>query len=121
MARHVRKGDMVIINAGSQKGKTGTVMRVDTKNERVYIKGLNLRTKHLKPTRVSPQGGIITKEAPIHLSNVQPVIDGKPARVRFTLRPDGSKVRVAVRGGKELGELGVVRSATAKKAKAAVR
>jgi large subunit ribosomal protein L24 len=103
MARHVRKGDTVIVTSGSHKGKVGEIMRVVTKTGHVVIKGINLRTKHLKPTRVNPQGGIITKEAPIHLSNVSPVVDGKPTRVRFQIRDDGSKVRVAVRGGKVLG------------------
>ncbi len=112
MARHVRKGDNVIINSGSHKGKVGTIMRVLTKEDRVIVKGVNLRTKHLKPSRLNPQGGIVTREAPIHISNVSPVVDGKPSRVRFVTRPDGAKVRVAVRGGQELG---VVRGPDAKK------
>jgi large subunit ribosomal protein L24 len=103
MARHVRKGDTVIVTSGSHKGKTGQIMTVNTANDTVIIKGINLRTKHLKPTRVSPQGGIITREAPVHISNVSPAVDGKPTRVRFETRPDGSKVRVAARGGKVLG------------------
>ena len=112
MARHVRKGDNVIINSGSHKGKVGTIMRVLTKEDRVIVKGVNLRTKHLKPNRLNPQGGIVTREAPIHISNVSPVVDGKPSRVRFVIKPDGSKVRVAARGGQELG---VVRGPDAKK------
>ena len=103
MARHVRKGDTVIVTSGDHKGAVGEIMRVDTKNDRVFIKGVNLRTKHLKPTRLAPQGGIISKEAPLHLSKVSPVVDGKPTRVRFLVKPDGSKVRVAARNGKELG------------------
>ena len=112
MARHVRKGDTVIITAGKHKGTVGEIMRVIPSDDKVIIKGVNLRTKHLRPTRVSPQGGVITREAPIHISNVSPVVDGKPTRVRFETKADGSKVRVAVRGGKELG---VVRSANAKR------
>lgn len=111
MARHVRKGDLVIVTSGSHRGQTGTIMSVDTKTERVLVKGLNLRTKHLKPTRLNPQGGIITREAGIHISNVSPVVDGKATRVRFKTKPDGSKVRVAARNGQELG---VVRTADAK-------
>jgi large subunit ribosomal protein L24 len=114
MARHVRKGDLVMVTSGSHKGKTGTIMRVDTKKDRVLIKGLNLRTKHLKPNRLNPQGGIITREAGIHISNVSPVVDGKPTRVRFLVKKDGSKVRVAARGGQELG---VVRGAESKSGK----
>jgi large subunit ribosomal protein L24 len=105
MARHVRKGDTVVITAGSHRGKVGEIMRVIPDKDQVIIKGINLRTKHLKPTRISPQGGIITKEAPIHISNVSPAVDGKPTRVRFQVRDDGSKVRVAARGGKVLGEV----------------
>jgi large subunit ribosomal protein L24 len=105
MPAHVRKGDMVMINAGDHKGKVGEIMTVDPVKQRVLVKGLNLRTKHMKPTRLNPQGGIITKEAPIHISNVQPVVDGRPTRVRFQARDDGSKVRVAAKGGKVLGEV----------------
>ena len=103
MPKHVRKGDTVMITAGAHKGKTGRVKEVMPKEDRVVIEGVNLRTKHLRPTRVSPQGGIITREEPIHISNVSPVVDGKPTRVRFVTRPDGSKVRVAARTGAELG------------------
>jgi large subunit ribosomal protein L24 len=99
----VRKGDTVIITTGSHKGQVGEVMRVIPDKDRVVIKGINLRTKHLRPTRINPQGGIITKEAPIHISNVSPVVDGRATRVKFEVREDGSKVRVAVRGGKVLG------------------
>jgi large subunit ribosomal protein L24 len=103
MPAHVRKGDTVMITSGAHKGKTGEITRVDPKDQMVVVKGLNLRTKHLRPTRLNPQGGIITKEAPIHISKVSPVVDGRPTRVRFQTRDDGSKVRVAVVGGKVLG------------------
>jgi large subunit ribosomal protein L24 len=105
MARHVRKGDTVVITTGSHRGQVGEIVRVMPSKDKVIVKGVNLRTKHLKPTRINPQGGIITKEAPIHISNVSPAVDGKPSRVRFETRPDGSKVRIAVRGGKVLGEV----------------
>jgi len=116
MARHVRTGDQVIVNSGSHKGKTGTITRVDSGSlpgqERVLVKGVNLRTKHMRPTRFNPQGGIVTREATIHISNVSPMVDGKPTRVRFETKADGSKVRLAVRDGSELG---IIRSADAKK------
>jgi large subunit ribosomal protein L24 len=102
MARHIRTGDTVIINSGALKGATGEVMRIDTKRDRVYIKGVNLRTKHMKPTRINPQGGVITREAPVHISNVNPVAEGKPTRVRFETDGQGKKTRVAVRTGKPL-------------------
>lgn len=105
MPMHVKKGDTVMVTAGDHKGKTGEIMHMDLKNDRVLIKGLNLRTRHLRPNRLNPQGGVITKEAPIHISNVSPVVDGKPTRVRFEVREDGSKARIAVRGGKVLHEL----------------
>jgi large subunit ribosomal protein L24 len=105
MARHVRKGDMVMVTAGNDRGATGEVLRIFTKHDRVIVKGVNVRTKHLKPTQVNPQGGIIKREMPIHVSNVSPVVDGKPSRVRFQAKKDGSKVRVAARGGKELHTL----------------
>jgi len=111
MARHVRKGDTVVVTSGDHKGKVGEILRVDTKNDRVVVKGINLRTKHMRPSRTAPQGGIISREAPLHISKVSPVVDGKPTRVRFTSKPDGAKVRVAARGGKELG---VVRAAASK-------
>lgn len=105
MAAHVRKGDVVFVRSGSAKGQTGEIMSIDTKHSRVLVKGVNLRVKHLKPTQANPQGGIVQREAPIHISNVSPVVDGKPTRVRFVTKADGSKVRVAVRGGSELGVL----------------
>lgn len=107
MAKHVRKGDSVMITAGDHKGKVGEIIRVDPTNERVFVKGINLRTRHLRPTRTNPQGGIITKEAPIHISNVSPVVDGRAVRVRFTIRDDGSKVRVAATSDEKV--LGTVR------------
>ena len=103
MARHVKRGDTVMITAGDHKGQTGELLRVDTKRDRVFVKGVNLRTKHVKPTRINPQGGIITREGPIHISNVSPVVDGKPTRVRFERKSNGQKTRIAVRGGGELG------------------
>ncbi|GJM18602.1 MAG: 50S ribosomal protein L24 [Phycisphaeraceae bacterium] len=111
MPKHVRTGDQVIITSGSLKGTIGEVLRVVPDKDRVYVKGVNLRTKHLKATQQNPQGGIITKEAPIHISNVSPVVDGRPTRVRFETKDDGSKNRVAVRGGKVIG---AVRGARAK-------
>ena len=111
MPAHVKSGDTVIVTAGSDKGKVGAVVRVVPDKHQVYVKGVNLRTKHVKPTQLNPQGGVVTKEAPLHISNVSPVVDGKPTRVRFVTKPDGSKVRVAARGGKELG---VVRKAASK-------
>ena len=111
MARHVRKGDQVIIRSGSNKGQVGEIIRVITKTDQVLVKGVNTQTKHIKPTRIAPQGGIITKEMPIHISKVSPVVDGKAVRVGFRTEADGSKVRVARHAGKELKVLGTIRAA----------
>lgn len=104
MPRHVRKGDQVIVTAGASRGTVGEILAVVEDGERVVVKGVNIRTKHIKPTQQRPQGGIVQQEMPIHASNVSPVVDGKPTRVRFVTKPDGSKVRVATRGGKEFGK-----------------
>lgn len=103
MPRHVRKGDLVMVTSGNDRGRTGKVMRVVTRDNRVVVQGVNVKKRHMKPSQLNPQGGIIEREAPVHISNVSPVVDGKPTRVRFEIRKDGSKVRVAARGGKELG------------------
>ncbi len=102
MPRHIRKGDVVVVTAGNDRGVTGQILRVLTSTDRVVVQGVNIRAKHLKPTQRNPQGGIVRREMPIHMSNVSPVVDGKPSRVRFEIRPDGSKARVAVASGKEL-------------------
>lgn len=105
MPRHVRKGDTVVVTAGNDKGVVGEVLRVIPDNMRVVVQGVNVRSKHIKPSQRSPQGGTIQKEMSIHISNVSPVVDGKPSRVRFETKKDGTKVRMAVRGGKELHTL----------------
>ncbi|MDF1809800.1 MAG: 50S ribosomal protein L24 [Phycisphaerales bacterium] len=105
MPKHVRKGDTVIVTSGDHKGVTGEITDVITKSDQVIVKGVNLRTKHIRPTQINPQGGIVSIEAPIHISKVSPVVDGKPTRVRFETATDGSKNRVAVRNGKSLGQV----------------
>ena len=102
MPRHVKKGDTVMVTAGNERGSTGTVLRIITKTDRVVVQGVNIRSKHIKPSQANPQGGIVRREMPVHISNVSPVIDGKPTRVRFTTDKSGTKSRVAVRGGKVL-------------------
>lgn len=105
MARHVKKGDTVIVTAGNDAGKVGEILRVIPADDRVVVQGVNIRSRHMKPTQQNPQGGILRKEMPIHISNVSPAVDGRATRVRFETKEDGSKVRVAVRGGKELHTL----------------
>jgi large subunit ribosomal protein L24 len=109
MARHIKRGDTVIVTAGSDKGKTGKVLRVLLDKDRVVVEGVNRVWKHVKPSQRTPQGGRIQKDAPIHISNVMPVnpATGKGTRVRFEDR-NGEKHRVAVAGGTDLGRLGKV-------------
>lgn len=111
MPAHVKKGDTVYIRSGDHKGLTGEITRVITKTGAVIVKGVNLRTKNIRPSQSNPQGGVISKEAPIHMSKVSPMVDGKPVRVGFVTKADGSKVRVARKAGKDLKELSVVRAA----------
>jgi large subunit ribosomal protein L24 len=104
MARHIKRGDTVMIITGADKGKTGRVLRVLPDKNRLVVEGMNRVWKHVRPSQRYPQGGRIQKDAPIHLSNVQPLdpTSGKGTRVRFKTA-DGIKRRIAVRGGTDLG------------------
>ncbi len=96
----IKKGDNVVILTGKDKGRTGEVTRVIPKEAKVVVAGVNVATRHRKPTQTNPQGGKEGFEAPMALSNVA-VADpktGAPTRVRFEIR-DGKKVRVAVKSG----------------------
>jgi len=105
MPRHVRKGDQVIVTSGDHKGQTGEILEILVKSDKVLVKGVNVKVRHVRPTQVNPKGGVVSKEMPMHISNVSPVVDGKATRVRFETQKDGSKNRVAVRGGKSLGQV----------------
>lgn len=101
---HVKKGDTVIVIAGKEKGKKGKVIAALPKKNRVVVEGLNLVKRHTKPSQNNPQGGIITKEAAIDVSNVM-LVDpesGKPTRVKMVINDDGTKVRTAVKSGKAI-------------------
>lgn len=94
----IRKGDNVVVLAGKDKGRTGEVLRVIPKDDKAVVRGVNQVRRHQKQSQ-SQEGGIITKEAPIHLSNIAIADkDGKPTRVGFEVR-DGKKVRVAKTSG----------------------
>ena len=99
----VKKDDTVVVIAGKDKGKTGKVVKVFPKTNKVIVEGVNVVTKHQKPSAINPQGGIVNKEASIHISNVIPLDPetGKGTRVRFEMK-DGKKVRIAVKSGKEI-------------------
>ena len=95
MAAKIKKGDRVVILAGKDKGKQGAVTQVLPKENRVLVQGVNLVQRHTKATQADPQGGIKSKEATLHVSNVALVdSNGKPTRVGFKIEGD-KKVRVA--------------------------
>ena len=99
--RKIRKDDEVIVLTGRDKGKRGAVLRIITKTDRVLVEGVNVTKRHVKPTQGDPQGGIVEREAPIHISNVA-LIDpesNRATRVRYKHLQDGRKVRVAARSG----------------------
>jgi len=99
MAARIRKGDTVVVITGRDKGKTGEVVRVLPKEERAVVRGINLAKRHQKQT-ATLQAGIITKEMPIHISNIALTDDsGKPTRVGFRTNDAGRKVRFAKRSG----------------------
>ena len=100
MAAKLKKGDRVIVLAGKDKGKSGEIVQVMPAEERAIVRGINLVKRHQRQTQ-GQEGGIITKEATIHLSNLALADpkDNKPTRVGFTVKEDGTKVRVAKRSG----------------------
>ena len=109
MALHIKKGDTVEIIAGDHKGATGKVLRIIREKNKVVVQGHNLAKKHVRPSRRNPQGGRITVEQPIHISNVLPVStkSSRGGRVRYKVSEDGTKKKVALDGS----EIGVIRKA----------
>ena len=104
MSSRIKKDDQVVIIAGKDKGQKGRVMRVIREMDRVLVEGINKVKRHTKPTPKNPQGGIIEREQPIHLSNVMPLDtkDDKPTRVKMGTDKDGKKVRQSVRSSTTL-------------------
>ena len=100
---HIKKGDLVYVNAGVDKGKQGKVLEIITEDERAIVEGINMISKHTKPNAASPQGGIIKKEAPIHISNLNPIdpSTSKPTRIGRK-KVDGKTVRFAKKSGEIL-------------------
>ena len=96
----IRKGDKVVVLTGKDKGRTGEVLSVQPTENKAIVRGINMIRRHQKQSQ-SQEGGIITKEAPIQLSNfaIADPKDGKPTRVGFQFQKDGTKVRVAKRSG----------------------
>lgn len=91
----IKKGDTVMVIAGSDKGKQGEVLSVNAKAGTVLVRGVNMIKKHMKPGRQSQEGGIINQEGPINISNVMYVHKGRPTRVGFHVDENGKKVRFA--------------------------
>ena len=100
MAARIRKGDHVVVLTGKDKGKSGDVLRVLRAESRAIVRGVNMVRRHQRQT-AAEQGGIIAKEAPVHLSNlaIADPEDGKPTRIGFRFLDDGRKVRFAKRSG----------------------
>ena len=100
MAAKIKKGDKVVVITGRDAGKEGEVLQVIREERRAVVSGVNLVKRHTKPSRTD-QGGIVSKEAPVHISNIamRDPKDGKPTRVGFKVLEDGRKVRVAKRSG----------------------
>lgn len=101
---HIKKGDTVIVIAGKSKNKEGKVLRVLTKENKAIVEGLNLVSKSTKPSAANPQGGIVKKEAPIHISNLnlKDPKTKKPTRVGYRVLEDGTKVRYSKKSNEEI-------------------
>ncbi|MCK4854696.1 MAG: 50S ribosomal protein L24 [Bacteroidales bacterium] len=101
---HVKRGDTVYVNAGEYKGQQGRVLEIIARDEKAIVEGINMVSKHTKPNAQYPQGGIIKKEAPIHLSNLM-IVDGssgKPTRVGRRLNDKDKLVRFSKNSGEEI-------------------
>ncbi len=100
---HIKKGDTVYVNAGNDKGKTGKVLEMLMSKDRAIVEGVNIVSKHTKPSPKHPQGGIIKQEAGIHVSNLQLVdpVKGVPTRIGYKF-VDGKKIRYAKKSGEEI-------------------
>jgi large subunit ribosomal protein L24 len=101
---HIKKGDTVMVITGESKGQKGRILEVDRVKERAIVEGVNMVSKHTKPNTKAPQGGIIKKEAPVHISNLM-LIDpssGKPTRIGKKLNEKGKLMRYSKKSGEEI-------------------
>jgi large subunit ribosomal protein L24 len=101
---NIKKGDTVMVITGESKGQKGRVLEVDRKKDRAIVEGVNLVSKHTKPNSKAPQGGIVKKEAPVHLSNLMLMdpTSGKPTRVGKKLNDKNKLVRYSKKSGEEI-------------------
>ena len=98
----IKKGDLVVVLQGKDRGKEGVVMKALPKDNKVIVEGVNIAKKHQKATRATMQAGIIDKDMPMDVSNVAILSQGKPSRVGFRVEADGTKTRIAKRTGEVL-------------------
>ena len=101
---HVKRGDTVYVNAGEYKGQQGRVLEIIRKDNKAIVEGINMASKHTKPNAQYPQGGIIKKEAPVHISNLM-LLDGssgESTRIGRRLNDDGKLVRYSKKSGEEI-------------------
>lgn len=101
---HIKKGDTVYVNAGENKGQQGRILEVIRKKDRAIVEGINLVSRHTKPNAKSPQGGIVKKEASVHVSNLM-LVDpstGKPTRIGRKLSDKNRLVRYSKKSGEEI-------------------
>jgi large subunit ribosomal protein L24 len=101
---HIKRGDTVYINSGEYKGQQGRVLEVIRKDKKAIVEGINMVSKHTKPNAQYPQGGIIKKEAPVHISNLM-LIDGtsgEPTRIGRRLNDEDKLVRYSKKSGEEI-------------------
>ncbi|WP_462280825.1 50S ribosomal protein L24 [Salinivirga cyanobacteriivorans] len=101
---HIKKGDTVYVNSGEARGQKGRVLEVDVKKQRAIVEGVNMISKHTKPNAENPNGGIIKKEAPIHISNLM-LLDpksGEPTRIGRKLNDKNKLVRYSKKSGEEI-------------------
>jgi large subunit ribosomal protein L24 len=101
---HIKKGDTVIVISGESKGQKGRVLEVNREKSRALVEGVNMVSKHTKPNSKAPQGGILKKEAPVHISNLMLVdpTSGKPTRIGRKLSEKGKLVRYSKKSGEEI-------------------
>ena len=101
---HIKKGDVVFVNSGEDRGKTGRVLSVLIADKKAIVEGINIVSKHAKPSAKAPQGGIVQQEAPVHISNLN-LIDpksGKATRIGRKLDENGKLVRYSKKSGEEI-------------------
>lgn len=101
---HIKKGDTVIVNSGEYKGQQGRVLEIDKKKMRAIVEGVNLVSKHTKPNADNPQGGILKKEAPVHISNLNAIdpSSGEATRIGRRLDDNNKLVRYSKKSGEEI-------------------